>query len=207
MTAGCDDVRAMAAELALDALTGPARAEALEHLDTCERCREEVDGASRVADRLLHLVPSVDPRATFEAAVLERIAGERRAPVVPMRRRSWLPPAIAAAVAALLAITGIVVAGGGSDVRTAELVATSGDVAGQLVIFDDDRMVCVFDDTSEGAAWSVEVVDGDRVHAVGRFEAPGGEWAWTVHLPTDGGDIDEVVVRAGSGQVLATGRP
>lgn len=207
MTARCDDVRAMAPELALDALTGAERAAVLEHLDRCESCREEVASLSRVADGVLHLAPPVHPPPGFEDAVLGRIAAGRGADVVPARRWGpWVPSLVAAAVAAVVALAGVLVAtGGGADIRTAELVTADGVPVGRLVIFDDDRMVCLFDDTREGSAWTVEVVDGGEVHDVGRFETPGGDWSWTVRLPVDGDAVDEVVVRVGSGQVWATG--
>jgi anti-sigma-K factor RskA len=194
---GCEHVRAVAAELALDVLTGEERAEAVAHLSGCASCRDDVAAASLVADGMLHLAPAAAPAPTLEAAVLDRIAGERSVSVVPPRRwPAWAPAAVAAAVAAVVALAGMLVAARGDDVRTAELVAADGESTGQLVIFDDDRMVCVFDDTREGATWTVEVVVGDEVIDVGGFEAPGGEWSWMVRLPVDGDEVDRVVMRA-----------
>ena len=46
----CDEIRELAAELALGIADGEDRARVLEHLADCADCRREVEGLSAVAD-------------------------------------------------------------------------------------------------------------------------------------------------------------
>src|SRR6185437_2990435 len=62
-----------AAELALGVLTGRERADAIEHLDLCETCREDVRKLMATGDELLGLLPLAEPRAGFETRVLDRL--------------------------------------------------------------------------------------------------------------------------------------
>lgn len=200
----CDDMRAAAPEVALDLLAGSERAEVLAHLETCAACRDEVADLSAVADALLEVAPLAGPPPGFEARVLVRIGA---VPAAPSGGGSWRPTAVAAAVALVVGLGGgIAVAGRGRDpaVRTARLVAAAdGGPSGRLAIFDDGRMVCAFDDTRAGAAYTVEVVEAGNASTAGRFEAPGGAWSWTVDLPGDGDAVDRVVVRGPAGEVRA----
>lgn len=94
-------VQEAAAELALGLLSGPERAEALAHLESCAACRTTLEELSDVADRLLLLAPEAEPPAGFETAVLARAEGAghpRRGP-----RRTVL---IAAAVALVIGAVG-----------------------------------------------------------------------------------------------------
>jgi hypothetical protein len=70
---GCAGLAAVAAELALGALTGRERAGALAHLDRCEACRQKVSRLMVTSGELLELLPASDPPPGFEARVLERL--------------------------------------------------------------------------------------------------------------------------------------
>jgi Putative zinc-finger len=99
----CDDLRALAPELALGIASGDERARALEHLASCPACRHLLDELSRIADELLLLSPNEEPPAGFETRVLGELPR-------PTRRRRWLRPlvpAVAAVAAALVAATGV----------------------------------------------------------------------------------------------------
>lgn len=202
----CDDVRASAPEVALDLLAGPERADVLAHLETCAACREEVADLSALADALLEVAPHAGPPPGFEARVLDRIGATAAVPAAS--GRSWRPAAVAAAIALVVGVGGGIALGGrergGDAVRTAAFAAAAdGGPTGRLVIFDDDRMVCVFDDTRAGAAYTVEVVEDGNASTAGRFEAPGGAWSWTVDLPVDGDAVDRVIVRGPAGEIRA----
>src|ERR1700722_2021455 len=84
---GCAGLTAVAAELALGALTGHERAGALAHLDRCEVCRERVSRLMVTSGELLELLPASEPPPGFEARVLERLrlAALRRAIVSQAR--------------------------------------------------------------------------------------------------------------------------
>jgi hypothetical protein len=99
----CDDLRALAPELALGIASGDERARALEHLASCPACRHHLEELSRIADELLLLSPNEEPPAGFETRVLGDLPR-------PTRRRRWLRPlvpAVAAVAAALVTATGM----------------------------------------------------------------------------------------------------
>ena len=85
----CGDVQALSPEGALGLLSGGDRAAVLDHLDTCEDCRELMHELTTVADSLVLLAPNAEPSSGFEQRVLERIDATRR-------RRRW-PIVVAAA--------------------------------------------------------------------------------------------------------------
>jgi len=74
--ARCGEVRLLAAELALGLVTGPERAAALAHLETCPACRAEVESLAGIVDQLLLATPRVEPPPGFESGVLDRLAAE-----------------------------------------------------------------------------------------------------------------------------------
>src|SRR5918996_5343610 len=91
----------LAAELALGVASGIERARALQHMETCARCRREVAVLGEVADELLLLVPTREPPVGFESRVLARVSH-------PARRSSrWLRMlGLAAAVVVAAGIAG-----------------------------------------------------------------------------------------------------
>ena len=95
----CDDVRALAPELALGLLSGSERAEALAHIDGCSGCRAVLEDLARVADSLLLLAPEMEPPPGFESHVLERLVPRGT------RRRRW--PLVVGAAAVLTAALGV----------------------------------------------------------------------------------------------------
>lgn len=120
---GCEDVRELAPELALDVVDGEERHAALRHLADCPGCRRLVSELSSMSDAFLLLAPSAEPPVGFESRVLDRLEtpapppGQvRRRPHLPrwrarprpgspgaMPRRRRLSPALAAVTAAILA--------------------------------------------------------------------------------------------------------
>jgi hypothetical protein len=96
--ADCEQVRALAPELALGITGGDERATALGHLAECAECRRHVEALSTLGDELLLLAPTEEPPVGFETRVLERIH-----PPAPRRRRRFAPVATAAAAAAAAA--------------------------------------------------------------------------------------------------------
>lgn len=95
---GCEEIRALAPELALGTAAGDDRARALGHVAGCATCRRHVEELSSLADELFLLAPSEEPPAGFESRVLRELGGR------PKRRRPRaLVPALAALAAALVA--------------------------------------------------------------------------------------------------------
>jgi hypothetical protein len=122
---GCEQVRELAAELAIGIADGQQRDAALRHAATCPDCRRLVAELSTVVDDLLLLAPSHEPPPGFAARTAARISppAARRSRVTRPAarhlpaRRGWVPRlAVAASVAAALAVgAGAVYQGTASD--------------------------------------------------------------------------------------------
>jgi hypothetical protein len=110
----CEQVQALAADLAIGIADGQERDAALRHAATCAECRLLVAELSSVADDLLLLAPSHEPPPGFAARTLARMPPSspqprRRAARRALRRvgggRPWVARlAVAASVAAALAL-------------------------------------------------------------------------------------------------------
>jgi hypothetical protein len=111
----CEEVRALAPELALGIAVGDERARVLEHLVACPACRRHLEELSSVADDLLLLAPTQEPPVGFESRVLDEF--EERSERPERRRRRPLAAVAAAAAAAAALVT----------------------ASAMLLAFDDDR--------------------------------------------------------------------
>jgi hypothetical protein len=97
----CEELRALAPELALGIAGGDERARALDHLAGCPQCRRHQEELSSVADELLLLAPAQEPSPGFESRVLDGVREQ------PVRRRRPLIAVGAAAAAALATAAGM----------------------------------------------------------------------------------------------------
>ena len=86
----CEQVRELAAELAIGIADGQDRDAALRHAATCSSCRDNIAELSRVVDDVLLLAPAHEPSPGFQARALSRIVGQR----TPWVRRVWRLPRI-----------------------------------------------------------------------------------------------------------------
>ncbi|MDQ3826925.1 MAG: zf-HC2 domain-containing protein [Actinomycetota bacterium] len=66
----CQQCRELAAELALNVLTGRERVGVLAHLEACAGCRDTVSALTDTADRLVELLPDAEPPVGFEHRVM-----------------------------------------------------------------------------------------------------------------------------------------
>jgi hypothetical protein len=96
----CDELRELAPEIALGAIDGEERAEALRHLATCAECRRLVDQLSAVADELLLIAPVQEPPLGFESRVIDALGLKPRRRVGRRLVVRLGPPIAAAAVTA-----------------------------------------------------------------------------------------------------------
>jgi len=71
----CEQVRELAAELAIGIADGQDRDAALRHAATCPDCRNSIAELSRVVDDVLLLAPAHEPPPGFQARAVGRIAG------------------------------------------------------------------------------------------------------------------------------------
>jgi hypothetical protein len=84
---GCAGFADVAAELALGALTGRERAEALAHLDRCAACRKHVRQLTTTGEELLGLLSAEAPPPGFETRVMERLCLAAYRPGPASRRK------------------------------------------------------------------------------------------------------------------------
>ena len=210
----CAEVRDLAPELALDLLDGAVRAAALEHVETCVACRQEVVSLTGAADEILLLVPTVAPPPGFADRVVARLgeltradappatpslAGARavRAPRVPRR---FLAAAAAVVVAVLIGV-GVLAAGPGGDRAVAEATMRTGtgQVVGEVSVVPGDPTTIVlsipgwtdlvrsYGEPVGATYWlAVERTDGTRAL---RPLSPSERSAWRVSL-ADGPSVD-----------------
>lgn len=106
---GLSEIHDLAAAYALDALDPEDRWTYERHLDTCDRCREEVPALREIATNLAYSAEGPAPPADLRERILSAAREEPRSgAVLPMRRRRWMFPATAAAaVAAACAAVGL----------------------------------------------------------------------------------------------------
>lgn len=147
---GCNEVAAMAGELALGVVSGRERADGLAHLAACGSCRQLVADLSQSADALLVVGPVAEPPAGFESSVVNRLRAEqqpapRTATVLDRhallrRRRSWAALGVAAALVLVsAALISVVRSDGGHSTavaftRTAAMSSPNGSDVGRLVV-------------------------------------------------------------------------
>jgi hypothetical protein len=208
----CDEMRAIAAELALGLVTGTERAAALAHLASCTACSDEVDQLSSVADRLLLLAPLAEPAAGFETAVLARIGDTSNAGTGLARIRRRLPLGVAAAVlvVSLLLVADLLFASGqGQRVASAPMATASGQVVGEAYVHDGSPG-WVFVTLPGWDAWSgdwaqsyvleVTLRNGRKV-SLGELALDRGRGGWGTNLAVASADVRTVSVVDGDGHL------
>jgi anti-sigma factor RsiW len=94
-----DDLHELSALYALDALSGDDRSRFEEHLEGCDRCREEMAGLRGAASALAFAVEGPPPPGALRGRILDAARAEGQN-VVPLRPRR----SIAVSVAATLAV-------------------------------------------------------------------------------------------------------
>ena len=173
----CEAVQAVVPELALGLLSGPERAEAFAHVDSCGRCRGFLEELSNIADSLLLLAPEMEPPPGFESRALARLV-----PGHVNRRRRWpMRAAVAAALAVALGAGAVIGAAarqpdrlereyiaalrelGGRALVAGRLETPDGRPAGQIVLYRGDVswVFATIDDPEVSGDFAVELVGRD----------------------------------------------
>jgi hypothetical protein len=192
-----DAVQAAAAEVALGLVSGPERAEALAHMESCASCRASVEELADVADALLLLAPETEPPAGFESAVLARAQGS--AP--PGRGRRAL--AVAAVVAFLLGgLAGGLLARQGRGSRLdREYVAALRELDGRALA------AATLQDEQGRRAGQLFLYEGETSWLFATVADPGTSGDLVVEIRFEDGQVTRVpglVVRDGRGSLGAT---
>jgi len=204
----CDDVRTVAAELALDVLPADERARVLDHLDDCPVCRELVDGYVRASDSLLLALPD----APVPSATAAAIRATKPVAQIEVRRRMrgrWM---LAAAATVMLVVVAVAVVAQDEPVEdepgevAVGLVAADGDAVGTVTLEGgDDPWIWMAMAGVDDATYRCEVVfDDGTTAAIGRLTVIGGHGAWDAPIAFDLGDVSEVHVVAPDGTIVAS---
>ena len=194
---GCDQVRELAADLAIGIADGQQRDGVLRHAATCPGCRRLVSELSSVVDDLLLLAPLHEPPSGFATRTLARIsppAAHRRATRPGSQRfpagRRWLPRlAVAASIIAALGV------GAGTVYQV-----TSADRR----LADSYRSVLT---QGQGSFFTAAPVRGPAGRAGTLFGYQGQpSWLWaTVHMPDAGAQHFTVQLITRDGRHLPAG--
>jgi anti-sigma-K factor RskA len=180
-----NEIHALTAAYALDALDAAEERAYEEHLARCSSCQDELAGLRETASLLAFVPEGPAPPPRLRAQILER-ARDERATVVPFRARR-LPVVVstaAAAVAAVVALgVGIWAATLSNDLeRERELVAVLGHpqaralelsgATGSVVVAPDGDAVLVVSrlrGAPQGKTYEIWVIAGGRPAPAGLF--------------------------------------
>jgi anti-sigma-K factor RskA len=167
------EIHDQAAAYALDALDPEDRWTYERHLDTCDRCRDEVATLRDIAGELAYAADGPEPAPELRERILDAARAEpRTATVVPMRRRWLFPATAAAAVAAACAAVGLGVwANSLRDAPPGARVIALEQRAGQLIVNDGRAtLVLCMDEPPAGKTYQAWVLkQGDLPYPAGLF--------------------------------------
>ncbi len=212
----CADIAAVAPDLALGTLSGVERAEALEHLESCRRCREIVEELSSTVDVIASLAPPAEPPAGFEERVLARLEfeGVRRS----RRPARWVLVAAAVLVAGVLFAGGALwlrhtgsSAGDSDEVAAFTMQTPSGRTVGEAYLHAGDSTWVFLDvpgwakgNTGAAPDYALRVTtdDGQSVSVPADFASGGGGWG--TEIAVDGAHVRELALVDASGHVWCT---
>jgi hypothetical protein len=216
----CARMHELAPELALDVLTGYERATAQSHLGMCEQCRKHVASLTQIGDRMLTLVPGVEPPVGFEDRVLVSMGFPgRKAP--PSARRRWWPITVAAAavIAVLFGVGGWVVGNLTAPDRTSSVAdnhpalrfaplrsSTDEHQVGQVFTYGGSPWWVYMSVTNAGAStvWCQLLQQDGKVVDIGSFQLSGGKGSWGQQVSMDPSTIAGARLVTDEGAVLAT---
>jgi hypothetical protein len=189
----CGEVRELAPELALGIVSGPERAEALQHASECGPCRALVGELAEAADALTLLAAEAEPPPGFEGRVLAALRAGRRG----SRRRLVAAGAAIAAAAAIVSIVGVRVvestqesrqsAVAATDMRKAQMVGANGVNVGNVFV-SDGRPATVVVNVNYGVpsgTYDIQFRSGSQTTRLGTMSITDehGSWGGVGKLP------------------------
>jgi anti-sigma-K factor RskA len=191
------DIHEQSAAYALDALDPEDRWTYERHLDTCDRCREEVATLRAIAGELAYGADGAEPSPDLRERILEAAKVEpRAATVVPMRRRWVLPATAAAAVAAACAAVGLGL--WANSLRDTQPRVVAMDGGGSLIVDGDHAtLVACVDDPPAGKAYEAWVIEDARPRPAGLFS--GGCHHVPLDEPVEAGNTVAVTLEDAAG--------
>jgi anti-sigma-K factor RskA len=222
---GCEKYSGELAELALGVLTGRERAQALSHVESCQRCADELEQLSRVVDTVVQAAPEVEPPMGFEVRLFEKMGvsddlARRRARRHRFRQPRWVAATVGVAAAAVALGLGLTLPSSttttpvtalgqhGQSPNVSVPLVENGTTVGRVATFGGDTpwiSMMLADSSAHGTVDCVVVTDNGVAHRVGTFVAnKGGYGAWISPLPINPRDIRTAEVVSPSGTVIAT---
>ena len=195
------EIHDQAAAYALDALDPEDRWTYERHLDTCDRCRQEVATLRDIAGELAYAADGPEPTPELRDRILAAARAEpRTAAVVPIRRR-WLFPATAvAAVDAACAAIGLGLwANSLRDGPSGARVIALENRAGQLIVNDGTAtLVLCIDEAPAGRTYQAWVLQhGDLPYPAGLFR--GGCTSVPIEESVEQGNVVAVTLERAGG--------
>jgi anti-sigma-K factor RskA len=224
-----DDVHALAAAYALDALDPEERRRFESHYPDCDACRIEVDQFRETVAHLGAAAPSTLP-GHLKARVLAEVGQTPQLPpiVTPGPKRQWLRPvlAVAAVVILVLGLAGVLYARHGSttedagrelsqvlaapDTQTIKLEGTGQGTLRVVYSQEEGKAVLVgagLPSAGPDRTYQLWSVNGTTVSSAGVFEpTPAGRVAAVVAAPAVPADLWGVSIEPAGGSPSATGK-
>jgi hypothetical protein len=202
------------AALALNALTGRERAQALEHLQDCRRCRAQTGAMALTSDDLLRLLPDTPPPPGFTNRVTSQLGRHSRPPA-----RSRTRVVLAATAVVVMLVAGGLTGWGlriahrpttpAATLRTAALISPTHQQLGKVFLH------------LHGSHWIFFTVDAETGNATlicqlttrpgqlitaGTFAILAGDGYWGTPVPPHPTTITGARLITTSGTLLATAR-
>jgi hypothetical protein len=204
----CSDLEVLAPDLALGQVAGDERAQALEHLDSCARCRELVAELSVTVDTVGALAPPAEPPAGFEARVLDRVDVEARRSARRVARARAVLIAAAVVIGALIVGGALWLRPSGSssrEVASYEMHTADGRAVGDAYVHQGDS-TWVFVDVpgwTDGAPknFSLRVTTDDGHSVVVPSDFQGGSGGWGTVVDVDAAHVRELALIGPTGAV------
>lgn len=209
----CEEISESLLEFALGTIAGRDRSRVLDHLESCPRCRSELESLVAVTDALLWLAPEAEPPLGFESRLVERLRSDDAIPLPARRHRVvWL-----AAAALLFGLAGFGVSTAIDHGSTSTQLAasrplmgrltSSGKVVGQVFVSAGrpSWIYMTLDDGSwTGIARCQVTLKGGRVETVGRFTLSHGYGAWAARIGAAGDEVRSARLVDLNGRVIAS---
>jgi anti-sigma-K factor RskA len=200
-----NELHDLAAAYALNALDPEDRWTYERHLESCERCRDEVVDLREGAARLAYAAEAAEPHRELRDRIVQAALDERPAPVVPLRRRWLLPATAVAAAAAACAAVGLGLWANSlrDQVDRQRVVAMQGGPGQVVVSGDEATIVTCVDEAPAGKTYEAWVIEQDVPRPAGLFR--GGCGTFELTRPVESGVTVAVTLEQAGGVEIPTG--
>jgi anti-sigma-K factor RskA len=217
-----DGIHDLTAGYALDALAEDERRAFEEHLEDCERCREDLASFGAVTSALALAASGPEPSAELRDRVLAAVRSEPQnvVPLESRRRRTLLAPAFAvtAAVAAAVAIAlGVYAAKLSSDLDEARSALSEAPrvvpiegADGRLVVNGEGKAwlaVSKLPPADAGKTYELWVIEGETPRPAGLFRGAPSPTVVRVERPVPDGAVVAVTLERAGGVKRPTTTP